>query len=218
MAISPTDALKGVAGVMEYGRDEPTEDPARHTAELRKARRWRGPWLPLIVALAGAAVAAAVVLGVLALVGGSSKETLAKGSEAGGFRIEFPDGWKSVPPQSVSRNPAVVGALRTKSGRGLILIRREGPALELGQQFVRDIDRELRKQLPDYRAIGVKAIQVRAGKALHYSYARTKAGEIHTITVVPAGDHSFVIDTVSPLGDVALAEEIGAILRTFSLT
>lgn len=182
---------------------------------VKSGRRRPIAWILGSVSLL--AIAAGATVGVLALVGGSSKETLAKRSETGGFRIEFPDGWKSVPPQSVSRNPAVVGALRRKSGKGLILIRREGPALELGQQFVRDIDGQLRKQLPDYRAIGVKAIQVRAGKALHYSYARTEAGEIHTITVVPAGDHSFVIDTVSPLGDVALAEEVGAILHSFSL-
>jgi hypothetical protein len=39
-----------------------------------------------------------------------------------------------------------------------------------------------------------------------------------TITVIPAGDHSFAIDSVSPASDKRLAADIGRIIRSFTAT
>jgi hypothetical protein len=136
-----------------------------------------------------------------------------------GFRLTYPANWSpATPPAAPAPAGRAVAALRQDGGKGLIIIRREKAAQGVDAKFVKDLDRRLRRQIPDYRPLGAQILHLEGGQALFYSYLRRKAGLLATITVIPAGDHSFAIDTVSPASDQHVAAEIGRIIRSFTTT
>jgi hypothetical protein len=174
----------------------------------------------MLAALAGAAIALGVVQ--LATSGWNlhrPHKAKSLSLTALGFRLTYPPTWTTVtpPPAAAAAGPAVA-ALRQKNGTGLIIIRREKAAQALDAKFVKDLDRRLRRQIPDYRPIRAQILHLENGQALFYSYIRQKAGLLATITVIPAGDHSFAIDTVSPASNKEVAAEIGTIIRSFATT
>jgi hypothetical protein len=194
-----------------------TERPGRPTRNRR--RRNGGTLRVSLAALAGAAIA----LGVVQLAhNGWNLHRPHKATHtlsALGFRLIYPQAWEPTnPPKSVASAGPAVAALRQKHGTGLIIIRREKAAQGLDAKFVKDLDTRLRRQIPDYRPIRAQILHLKNGQALFYSYIRQQAGLLATITVIPAGDHSFALDTVSPASNKQVAAEIGQIIRSFVAT
>jgi cobalamin biosynthesis protein CbiG len=60
-------------------------------------------------------------------------------------------------------------------------------------------------------------VQLEAGRAFSYTYARTRTGTANSAVLVPAGDRSYAIDTVVAAGANDAARELGAIVRSFDL-
>jgi hypothetical protein len=80
---------------------------------------------------------------------------------------------------------------------------------------VKTLDRRLGKAIPDFQKVGARIVEVKAGKALLYSYARRERGTAHTLLVVPAGDRSYSVNGAVPAGENDAAREMGSILLSF---
>jgi hypothetical protein len=60
-------------------------------------------------------------------------------------------------------------------------------------------------------------VEVKAGRALLYSYARTRRATAHTILVVPTDDRTYTLNAAVPAGADETAREVGRILFSFDL-
>lgn len=197
----------------------------RHPVERRRRRRrrtWRAAKVVFVAAL-GAAIALAVVWSTTRSHGGgrtlTGPATSTSRGGAGGFHVTYPKNWKQVksPPSPASAGP-VVGALRRQGGKGLVIFHRAGRAGKFDQKFVQGVNDRLRRTIPDYRLGRSQILHLHDTDALYFAYYRVKKGTLTTITVVPAGDHAWVIDTVSPASSTRIAQEIGEIIRSLRLT
>jgi hypothetical protein len=105
--------------------------------------------------------------------------------------------------------------LRRDDQKGLVVVNVQPGKVKNFDRQVTTLDRRLGKAIPDFRKVGARVVEVEAGKALLYSYARPKRGTAHTLLVVPAGDRSYTVNGAVPAGENDAAREMGAILLSF---
>jgi hypothetical protein len=91
----------------------------------------------------------------------------------------------------------------------------KGQAPREFKKFSADLTRELDRRLPDFQRRSSRVVRVRSGSAFFYSYVRRRKGTVHTVTVVPAGNRSFAVDTVTPGGDEQAAREAAQMILSF---
>jgi hypothetical protein len=177
----------------------------------------RRPRLLLIGAVVVALLAAA--FGVQALTGDEGKKGELKGSAGNEtFKLSYPEGWGPVARDKLSSLPGKpLAVVRRGDGKGYVVLRREGRAPTNFNAFSADLNRELKKRVPDYQRQSSRIVQLRAGKAFFFSYIRKRAGTVHTVVVVPAGDRSYALNTVSQGGSEKVARETARIILSFDL-
>ena len=165
---------------------------------------------------------AAVVFGVRALTGdddGGGNDTVeVTGPEGADFTLAQPDGWRQLSGdelEGLAGNPVAV--LRRDEGQGIVIVNApSGPERDL-DRVAKRLDEELEKALPDFRKVGARVVDVEAGPALLYSYARTRKATAHTTLVVPTDDRTYTLNAVVPAGADEAAREVGEILFSFDL-
>jgi hypothetical protein len=179
------------------------------TVAVPRAPR-RDRLIAVVAVLAAAAIAfIAFFLPGSSETGGNATATV----EAAGFTMSYPDGWHQV-----DRVPAGMQAvLRREDGKAFLVVREEGPLEGDLAQLTRGLDRELERRFEDYTKTQAQVVQLEAGRAFSYTYARTRAGTANGVVLVPAGDRSYAIDTVVLGGANDAARELGAIVRSFDL-
>jgi hypothetical protein len=170
----------------------------------------------MLVALA-VAVLVLVVLAVVVFVGGGDDgKVTVKGPSGEELSVEKPDGWSELSKnelQALPGNPVAV--LRRDDGGGLVVLNaQEGAAQDL-RQVSGQLDRRLRKELPDFRKVSSRRVRVKAGPALLYSYARKQKGTAHTILVVPTEGRSYTLNAAVGAGEDQAARGAGKILFSF---
>lgn len=178
-------------------------------ARLPRARR-------VLAALAVAAAAALLAVGAAALAPGDdaprSRTLVAPG---GAFRLDYPAGWRAASPDELRSDPARPAALvRRGDGRGIVMVHAQ-PALDgtlasLGRQ----VERQVKRRLPDARGIAMRTIRLATGPALSYTFVRERSGIVQGIVAAPAGDRTYLIDTVAQGDAPDVAREAGAIVRS----
>ncbi len=186
-----------------------------------KPRRTGGGWTKVAVTLA--VLAGLVVGGYLLygqLFGKTGKEggvTELKGPPSDPFTIVYPAGWQALSRKKVLALPgkqlAVIG---TKGGKGLVAVRRQGsvPSDLIG--FSKQLAKRFKKRLAGFKQRSVSIIDVRAGKALLYTYTRTDNNNAYTLVIVPVSDHSYAINaTLRGGSDPKVEREIMQIIRSF---
>ena len=183
------------------------------------ARLVRGRPLRLVALLA---LVVAIVIGVITLTSGdedrdsSRGRTTLTGPAQNEFTLQVPDGWSEVGTdqrEALPGDPLMV--LQRDEQQGLVVVNvQEGKVKNFDAQ-VRTLDRSLEKAIPDFKKVGARIVEVKAGKALLYSYARQERGTASTILVVPAGDRSYSLNGTVPAGENDAAREMGAILLSF---
>lgn len=153
---------------------------------------------------------------VLLLTRGAPEKTLV-GPRGDAIGVRYPDEWRSLTREQLDALPtAALAVLVRKDGKGVVSIRRDKAAPRISATFVRDLERELKGRVPDYRGISAKILTIPAGEVFFFSYVRKRKGTLHTVVIVPSGDHSYVVDTVSDPGSKAASEEIGDMIRSFT--
>jgi hypothetical protein len=130
--------------------------------------------------------------------------------------LETPEGWKQVSAKQVAQLPgSPLAVLRREDGQGLVTVNaHEGTPADLSTLAL-DLDRRLRREIPDFRKVNSRKVQVKAGEALLYSYARATKGTAHTLLVVPAGKRSYTLGAAVSAGADDAAREAGQILFGF---
>ena len=171
-----------------------------------------------VAALAVVAAASAYIVVSTVQTGGRTAQRgggTVTGPAGDAFELSYPAGWKLVPPPVIGKDESALVAIRKLQGAAELIVHRAGPLGTLGQPLVDSMNRSLGARFGDYRFEAADLIHLRQGKALFFSYVRKRTNRLLTITLVPAGRRSYVIDTVSAAKDGAAARDIGLILRSF---
>jgi len=178
------------------------------------------PRVRLILAAIGvAALLMAGILAVNALTGGDRHEaSKVTGSSADSFSLSYPDGWQPLPKKKLDGLPGKpLAVVRRKDGRGFVVLRKEKRAPHNFTQFSGQLTRALSARIPDFQKQSSRVVKLRAGKAFFYSYIRRRAGTVHSVLVVPAGERSYALNTVSRGGSEQVARETARIILSFDL-
>ena len=168
-----------------------------------------------VLPFAGAALGGALVLALcLALLGGDAAAPRAAAATwkapDGSFSISTPKGWKAV----ASGRAATV--LERADKRGVVVIReREALAQPLDAVAVQ-LERRLRKSVPDFRPAGARVASVGGEEGLVYTFVRPRAGQVQSVVVAPAGDRSYTLDLVAEGDAPDVARELAGMVRSFS--
>ena len=166
---------------------------------------------------AAAAVAGAVVLALcLALTGGGAeakpvaKRTPTWTAPDGAYSIATPRGWKAA-----ATGPAAT-VIERADKRGVVVIRRRAAVTEPLQALAGKLQRRLRKQVPDFQPAGARLADVGGREGLVYTFVRSRANQVQSVVVAPAGDRSYTLDLVADGDAPDVARELAAMVRSFS--
>lgn len=167
-----------------------------------------------------AAVIAALVFGLSSLLGGDDgeEEATVKGPPGQDFTLVRPDGWSEVSDAERAElpgNPLLV--MRRGEGQGLLVVNAPSGSERDLDRVSRSLDKRLQKAIPDFRKASARVVDVKAGPALLYSYARVRRATAHTILVVPTDDRTYTLNAVVPAGADDAAREVGRILFSFEV-
>ena len=171
--------------------------------------------LPLFVGGAVLVLAAAVAAFLLLRDDGDGTDTV-KGPPQAQFTMLKPDGWSETSESELAKLPGrPLAVLRRKKGGGLVVVNAQARFKSDLDKLGAELDKRLKKSIPDFRKVGVRKVRVKAGEALLYSYARTRRGTAHTLLVVPVGRRSFTVNAAVPAGAKEAARDVGRMLQSF---
>jgi hypothetical protein len=165
----------------------------------------------------GVCVVAAAGLAVLGYeLYGSSAKTLT-GPPGNAFRLSYPSSWRVAPPGALARLPGHPIAVLTRvGGAGKVTITRDLPERTLdGRKLVEQVDADFSERLEDYRLLSASIVHTSAGSIFVYSYTPPEALAVHTVALVPAGNHSFLLSTIAGPGATGVANQIDGMIRSF---
>ena len=170
-----------------------------------------------IVAVAGAI--ALVVLGAVVLLGGDDEEeATVKGPPGHEFTLLRPDGWTEVGAEERDLIPGKpLAVLRRGKGEGLVTVNAPARREQDVDAIAAELDKRLGKEIPDFRKVAARIVRVEAGRALLYSYVRTKKATAHTLLVVPSANATYTVNAVVPAGAEDAARDVGRILNSFDV-
>ncbi len=172
----------------------------------------------LVLALAVIGMVLAAFLAFRALTGDDEKSGELKGSSTDAFTLTYPKGWRALSEKDlVALSGRPLAVVRRQDGRGTVILRREKRAPGDFSALSGDLTRSLEKRVPDFRRQSSRTVNIPAGKAFFYSYVRTRKNTVHSILVVPAGDRSYALNTVSSGGAEDVARETAKIILSFDV-
>jgi hypothetical protein len=181
------------------------------------------PRLPKGV-LVGAAVALFVLAALVSFLlvrasgdgGRSGASTTVTGPKGTSYRLAVPEGWQSLGGEALARQGGnALTVLRRRDGKGFLVVRAEGRAPESFRSFTRQLDREFEKRVPDFERRSTRTLRIKAGPAYFYSYIRRRRGTVHSVVLVPAGQRSYVLNTIAPGGEDDVARQLGRMIVSF---
>lgn len=132
------------------------------------------------------------------------------------FTIDVPSGWDSLPADELAALPgSPLAVIRQTDGTGVIIVNTQPQTNASLSQLSEEVQRNLKKTIPDFKLAGAQTITVPAGEAASISYARTSRGTANTLLVVPADGRIYTLNSVVPAGENGAAQEAGEILKSF---
>jgi hypothetical protein len=169
-----------------------------------------------VLALGALAVGLVAYFGARTIVdddGGSIVEAAEKG-----FTLEYPETWKPISEDELALFPgSPLLVLEREGNSGLFVVRREAKAAPTKENFGDQLDREISDRVPDYKRGTVRTVETGAGPSFYFSYARTDAGTVNSIVVVPDGSASFVLESASAANDRDAAKDVAAMIGSFGV-
>ena len=169
---------------------------------------------------AAVAVLALVVVGAVVVLGGGGDEQEAtiKGPPGREFTLLRPDGWTEVGAEERDLIPGEpLAVMRRQNREGLVTVTAPADREQDVGAIAEELDRRLARAVPDFRKVAARVVRVEAGRALLYSYVRTKKGTAHSLLVVPGSDVTYTVNAVVPAGAEDAARDVGEILNSFDL-
>jgi hypothetical protein len=183
-------------------------------APLPRTSRRRTLLIALLAALAGAAVAAGMLV---ATRDDAPAPAHATELRADDFALAYPAGWAPTRADELAKLPGRPAAIvRRKDGKGVVIVRRKAaPRDQSLKALTRDLTAGLDKRFDDFRFVSSRVARVRAGNAFLYTFVRTKQKTAQSIALVRVGKTNFTLDAVAASGDPRAAREVAAIVRSF---
>jgi hypothetical protein len=183
-------------------------------APLPRTSRRRTLLIALLAALAGAAVAAGMLV---ATRDDAPAPAHATELRADDFALAYPAGWAPTRADELAKLPGRPAAIvRRKDGKGVVIVRRKAaPRDQSLKALTRDLTAGLDKRFDDFRFVSSRVARVRAGNAFLYTFVRTKQKTAQSIALVRVGKSNFTLDAVAASGDPRAAREVAAIVRSF---
>ena len=188
--------------------------------------------LPVITALlAGAVIALAAVL---VLGGGDDDDKsatsttkvqppaeLADGTELKGpndaFTLRYPkSGWQQLKPADFKANAGAVAGIKRSDNNALLLIEQRGKLEQPLAEVPDTLTKQLEKQVKDFRFVESGELTLPSGgKAMSYTFVRTKSNRVQNLVVVPQGNTTFTLNSVVGGKAEDAARQVAAIVKTF---
>lgn len=135
------------------------------------------------------------------------------------IHLTYSSAWTAVSAKTVRGAPSdSIIVLKRKDKSGVLVVFPGGKAVALDTATSRKISLELARQYADYEFLRAAVVHLKAGKALFFTYLRKQQGDLHTITILPVGKESFIIETASPLSNTEVRSEIGTILSSATIS
>ena len=172
----------------------------------------------MALVLVAAAVGIAALIFVLSAVlgGDGDEEAIVQGPPGHDFTLFRPDSWSEVSDEDRELIPGKpLAVLRRGEGQGLVTVNAPARPERNLDAIAAQLDKRLEKAIPDFRKVGARVVEVKAGRALLYSYARGRRATAHTLLVVPTPERTYTVNAVVPAGAEDAAREVGAILLSF---
>ena len=168
-----------------------------------------------LLPLAGAALGGALVLALcLALAGGGEPATPATAptftAADKAFSISAPRGWTAVADGSAAT------VLRRADERGVLVVHRRPQLAGSLESLAAGLRRTLERKLPGARPAGVRTVPIGGAGVLVFTFVRPASGQVQSVVVVPAGDHSYTLDLVADGDAPDVARELAAMVRSFA--
>jgi hypothetical protein len=203
------------------------------SGEPKAGPRRRGPrpsrLAGILLAVAAFAVAAMLILG--GDDGGQeerSAEELERALVAGGvlrgppdsrFALRHTDDWDPLTREELAEgDPPPLAGVRRRDGSGVVTVSERGAVRGGIDRLRRTLPGELEARFDDMRLVGIRFVEVAAGRALYTSWVREQTGRVQTNLVVPDGNRrSFSVDAVIRGDAAAASQEVGAMLRSFAI-
>src|SRR3954451_20228535 len=184
-------------------------------APLTRTSPRRTLLIVLLAALAGAAIAAGVLVAVRDDRPKSAPH--AKELRGAGFALAYPAGWSPTRAAELAKLPGHPAAVvRRSDGKGVVIVRRKAaPRDQTLKALTRDLSAGLAKRFADFRFVSSRVARVRGGNAFLYTFVRTKQKTAQSIALVRVGKANFTLDAVAATGDPRAAREVAAIVRSF---
>jgi len=181
---------------------------------LNQPRARRGPSTKILAAVGAAVVLVAV--GVALLVTSGDDKGKLSGSGSQNFTLSYPDGWKELSSRELGDAPgSPIAGVRSGDSSGFVFVRREGRAPKNFDAFSTQFTREIDQRVPDFQKRSARIVKTAGGNAFFYSYIRKRRGTVHTVVVVPDGDRSYALNTVSRGGEEKTARDVAKIILSF---
>jgi hypothetical protein len=169
-----------------------------------------------VLAVAAVAIAAAAVWYFAIRDDGSSNAV--RGPASAPFTLTRPVGWESLSGKKLSALPGhPLAVLRAKNGNGAVVVNVQPGRSPSLAKLSGQLEAQLKKRIPDYKAGGSRTVTVKAGTAQLISYSRTKKGTANSLLVVPAGGKTFSLSVVVPASQRAGAQDAAKILSSFDV-
>src|SRR4051794_31310015 len=184
-------------------------------APLTRTSPRRTLLIALLAALAGAAIAAGVLVAVRD--DGPKAPPHAKRLRGTGFALGYPAGWSPTRAAELAKLPGHPAAvIRRSDGKGVVIVRRKAaPRDQTLKALTRDLSAGLAKRFPDFRFVSSRVARVRGGNAFLFTFVRTKQKTAQSVALVRVGKANFTLDAVAATGDPRAAREVAAIVRSF---
>jgi hypothetical protein len=166
-------------------------------------------------ALAAAGVALFALLASVLAGGGDAPRAAAQATTTltardGAYTIAAPRGWKRVAEGSAAT------VLRRDDDRGVVVIRRRAAVAGSLQEVAAQLEKSLRRRIPDFQAAGARIATVRGSDRLVYTFVRPQANQVQSIVVAPAGDRAYTLDLVADGDAPDVAHELGRMVTSFT--
>jgi len=158
---------------------------------------------------------AAVAVAVWYFASHSTPKTSSPPAAVKTIHLTYPSDWRAVSVKTVRGVPSdALIVLQRKDKSGVVIVLSGGRAPAFNTASADTIGVTLAKTYGDYKFLSARVLRLKLGKAFLFSYLRTKQGMLHTITFIPVGNRSFLIETASPPSNGKVGTEIGKILES----
>jgi hypothetical protein len=129
------------------------------------------------------------------------------------FSLSYPGSWQVVPAARLDLLPDhPLAALQSTVGRGSVTITRDVREELDGDRLRTQVSQDFRDRLEDYRLLSAGLVKTRAGSVFVYSYLEPGAPAVHTVALVPAGNHSFLLTGIAAASD---KQQIASMISSF---